>query len=160
MNRFTKGKIQCGANVVDLGIFGLLAKTVKRNLKFVIAVKADGCYVLIANMDNFHIHFNRNRQWITVTIWDVHPTTFNNWGGGRWAYFQARWENPKSGFFGELHLVKSGIRDDTVAHEMFHVLCEIIYARRDAITTYNEEKYASLLDELVRKFRQGYKKKG
>lgn len=110
-------------------------------------------------MDNFIIRFNK-KQWITVTIWDVHPETFKNWGGGRWAYFEAGWTNYKEGFFGELHLVKSGIREDTVAHEMFHVLCEVIYARRDAITSRNEERYASLLDELTRKFWREYRKKG
>ena len=114
-------------------------------------------------MDEFNIYFNKKRQWISVKIWDVHPNTFQNWGGGRWAYFNEKWSEtegstPRRGYFGEFHAVKSGIREDTVAHEMFHVLCEIIWARRDAITTYNEEKYASLLDELVRKFARGFKK--
>ena len=112
-------------------------------------------------MDKFTIKFNKGRQWILVTIWDVHPTTFQNWGGGRWAYFEPQKVDnvtPIRGLLGELHMVKSGIRDDTVAHEMFHVLCEIIYSRRDAITGSNEERYAALLDELVRKFRQGYNK--
>lgn len=111
-------------------------------------------------MNNFIIKFNRGKQWISVTVWDVHPTTFKNWGGGRWAYFLAGWETPNNGLFGELHLVKSGIREDTVVHEMFHVLCEIIYSRRDAITKYNEERYATLLDELTRKFWRYYRKKG
>ena len=111
-------------------------------------------------MDNFIIKFNNNRQWITVTVWEVHPTTFRNWGGGRWAYFQPARENSKEGFFGELHFVKSVVRDDVVVHEMFHVLCEILWSRRDAITSRNEEKYASLLDELTRKFWRYYRKKG
>lgn len=111
-------------------------------------------------MNEFSIYFNKRRQWITVTIWDVHPETFKSWGGGRWAYFLAGWENPRQGYFGELHLVKSGIREDTMAHELFHVICEILWARRDAITKYNEEKYASLMDELTGKFWKFYRKKG
>lgn len=115
-------------------------------------------------MDDFQIRFNKNRQWIRVQVWDVHPTTFDNWGGGRWAYFEQQWTynsgSPRVGYFGDLHLVKSGIREDTIAHEMFHVLCELVWARRDAITTYNEERYARILDELVRKFYRGYSKKG
>ena len=111
-------------------------------------------------MDNFIIKFNKGKQWITVTAWDVHPDTFDRWGGGRWAYFEANKETPKNGLFGELHFVKSGIREDTLAHEMFHVLCEIIWSRRDAITSRNEERYASLLDELTRKFWRNYRKKG
>lgn len=111
-------------------------------------------------MDEFIITFNGKKQWISVKVWDVNPQTFSNWGGGRWAYFQSGWENPRAGFFGELHLVKSGIREDTIVHEMFHVLCEILWSRRDAITGRNEERYAALLDELVRKFWRGYKKKG
>lgn len=111
-------------------------------------------------MDNFEIKFNKNKQWITVTVWDVHPLTFKNWGGGRWAYFEPSWENFREGLFGELHFVKAGIREDTIVHEMFHVLCEIIWSRRDAITSRNEERYASLLDELTRKFWRNYRKKG
>lgn len=109
-------------------------------------------------METFLIFFNKKRQWITVTIWNVHPATFKNWGGGRWAYFESCWDNPKRGFFGELHLVKSGIREDTIAHELFHVLCEIMWSSRDAITSRNEERYASLLDELTGKFWKGYRK--
>lgn len=109
-------------------------------------------------MNEFIIKFNKNKQWITVQLWDVHPDTFQSWGGGRWAYFNSLWENPKKGLFGELHLVRSGIREDTIAHEMFHVLCEIVWANRDAITGRNEEKYAEIIDELVRKFYKGYRK--
>lgn len=110
-------------------------------------------------MDEFIIKFNKNRQWISVTLWDVHPNTFQNWGGGRWGYFIAKWDNPKIGFFGELHFVKSGIREDTVAHELFHVICEWMWSNRDSITGKNEEKYAEFLDELIRKFYKEYRKK-
>lgn len=109
-------------------------------------------------MRNFRINFNRNKQWIEVTIWGVHPNTFQNWGGGRWAYFQPAYENPRKGKFGELHLVESGIREDTVAHEMFHVLCAWLFAKWMIITPNNEERNAERLDELVRKFFRGYRK--
>jgi hypothetical protein len=111
-------------------------------------------------MDSFLIKFNKGKQWISVTLWDVHPDTFQNWGGGRWAYFDPVYPFTSSGLFGEFHAVKSGIREDTVSHELFHVVCGIIYSRRDAITGRNEERYASLIDELTRKFFRGYRKKG
>lgn len=114
----------------------------------------------LPSMNNFLIHFNNKKQWISVTVWDVHPDTFNNWGGGRWAYFDPIIPYTKSGLFGELHLVKSGIREDTMSHELFHVLCAIMRSRLDAITGRNEERYASLLDELTRKFWRGFRKKG
>lgn len=100
---------------------------------------------------NFKVFFNKKRQWLDVTLWEVHPTTFARWKNGRWAYFQTTWENPKSGQFGELHFVYSRIRFDTVSHEVFHVVAEYLYANRDNITTRNEEKYATLTDELNRK---------
>lgn len=109
-------------------------------------------------MEEFTIYFNKKKQWIVVYLWDVHPNTFANWKSGRWGYFIAKWENPKIGFFGEVHLVKSRIREDLIVHEMFHVLCEVIWSRRDAITGRNEERYTSLLDELVRKFYREYRK--
>ena len=109
-------------------------------------------------MNRFRIKFNRNKQWIDVTVWDVHPTTFANWGGGRWAYFEKGYDLPRRGKFGELHLVKSGIREDTVAHEMFHVLWEWIFSRNTILNRKNEERYADFLDELVRKFYREYRK--
>jgi hypothetical protein len=114
-------------------------------------------------MDSFLIKFNKGRQWISVTVWEQHPTTFYKWAETRWGYFIERWtetENstPRGGYFGELHLVKAGIREDTIAHEMFHVICEIIRARGVTLTGRNEEIYACILDELVRKFYKGYRK--
>lgn len=109
-------------------------------------------------MEEFEIYFNKKKQWITVHLWSVHPNTFDKWGGGRWAYFEPKWENPKSGLFGELHLVKSGIREDTVTHEMFHVLCEWMWANRTAITARNEESMAEFLDGLVGNFYRQYRK--
>lgn len=91
-------------------------------------------------------------------MWDVHPDTFQNWGGGRWAYFEQCWESPRSGKFGDLHLVRSGVREDTVAHEMFHVLCEWLWANRTAITARNEEYFATFLDRLVGRFFRQYRK--
>lgn len=109
-------------------------------------------------MNEFLIYFNKKKQWIKVVLWDVHPTTFQNWGGGRWAYFEPAHEHPRRGFFGELHMVKSGIREDTVAHELFHVLCAWLFAKWIILTPNNEERYAEFLDELVRKFYREYRK--
>lgn len=117
-------------------------------------------------MDEFRISFSRNKrnrknniQWVDVKIWDVHPTTFSNWDGGRWGYFEYADDlNPREGLLGELHLVKSGIREDTIAHELFHVMCKWMFANWEILTPKNEESYAEFLDELTRKFWKGYRK--
>lgn len=88
---------------------------------------------------------------MNVYLHDVHPDTFARWKAGRWAYFMATWQNPKIGEFGELHFVTSRLRFDTLSHEIFHFVVEYMYANRDNITTRNEEKYASLTDEVTRK---------
>ena len=100
---------------------------------------------------DFKIYFNRHRQWLDVTLWEVHPSTFARWKAGRWAYFVPTWNNPKVGVFGELHFIKSRLRFDVIAHEVFHVVMEYVWANRDAVTGRNEERYASLVDELSRK---------
>lgn len=101
---------------------------------------------------DFKIYFNKRRQWLDVTLWDVHPTTFARWGSGRWAYFLATWDNPKQGEFGELHMVKSGIRVDTLVHEIIHVLAEWTLANRDPLCPRNEERLATMCDEITRRF--------
>jgi hypothetical protein len=90
---------------------------------------------------------------------DVHPTTFYNWGAGRWAFFIAKWENPKIGLFGEVHFVKSRIREDTVAHELDHARTEYMYANGFTITRQNEERMAIFLDNLVGGFYRQYNKR-
>lgn len=111
-------------------------------------------------MKKFRIRFKWGKysQWIDVFIWDVHPNTFQNWGGGRWGYFEAGYEDPRRGFFGELHFVESGMREDTVAHELLHALCAWLFAKWIIITPNNEEKITIKFDELVRKFYRGYRK--
>lgn len=93
-----------------------------------------------------------------MKLWNVHPTTFQNWGGGRWAYFEPKWTYPRIGFFGEFHGVKSGIREDTVAHELVHVVWEWYYANNIQFIRRNEERFCTLTDELVRKFYRYYRK--
>ncbi len=107
---------------------------------------------------DFKIIFNRKKQWINVYLWDVHPNTFSRWKSGRWAYFLATWSNPRWGEFGELHFVKSRIREDVVSHEILHALTEWMYSGGFTITRQNEEKMCELMDELVRKFYREYNK--
>ena len=108
---------------------------------------------------DFVITFRKKKQWINVYLWDVHPATFKNWGGGRWGYFSSEWENPKKGLLGELHFVKSRInRIDLVVHEIEHARVEWMRANNITITKSNEEKMTILLDELVRKFYREYNK--
>ncbi len=109
-------------------------------------------------MDEFTIFWNKKKQWITVHLWDVNPGTFSNWGGGRWGYFEPKWDNPKNGFFGEVHLVKSRIREDLVVHELDHVRTEWMWAKGTTITRSNEERMTEFLDKLVGQFYKEYKK--
>ena len=95
---------------------------------------------------------------MNVSLWDVHPSTFARWKAGRWGYFLATWTSPKVGEFGEFHFVVSRLRFDTVSHEVFHCVVEYLWANRDNITTRNEERYATLNDELVRKIVRGIRK--
>lgn len=106
----------------------------------------------------FRVYFNRRKQWLEVELWDVHPNTFEKWGAGRWAYFQADWEYPDRGKFGELHFVRSRIRFDVIGHELFHVMAEWIHANRTGITSNNEERLASLFDEMCRKLEKELRK--
>lgn len=109
-------------------------------------------------MDEFTIYFNKNKQWITVYIHDVHPNTFANWKAGRWGYFEGKWENPRIGFFGEVHLVKSRVREDLVVHELDHVRTEWMWANGTTITRKNEEKMTEFLDILVGRFYREFRK--
>lgn len=108
---------------------------------------------------DFRVYFSNKRQWLNVYMHDVHPTTFYNWGAGRWAFFIAKWENPKIGLFGEVHFVKSRIREDTVAHELDHARTEYMYANGFTITRQNEERMAIFLDNLVGGFYRQYNKR-
>ena len=109
-------------------------------------------------MDEFLIYFNKKRQHLKVYLWDVHPNTFQNWKAGRWGYFIAKWDNPRIGFFGEIHLVKSRVRVDLVVHELFHALTEWMWANREPISNRTEEFFASLLDEMTRGFYREFNK--
>jgi len=101
---------------------------------------------------DFRFTFNRNKQFVEVSLWEVHPTTFSRWGGGAWGYFQACYTNPRQGRFGELHFVKDRLRYDVVNHELLHVLTEWMWAGGETITRKNEERYATFFDEITRKF--------
>lgn len=101
---------------------------------------------------DFRIYFNYRKQWADAFLWEVHPTTFANWGNGRWAYFETKWEHPKQGFFGELHFVKNRLRIDTIVHELDHLRTEWMWINGETITRKNEERMADFLDTLVRNF--------
>jgi|SRR5687767_85141 len=109
-------------------------------------------------MESFKVFFNRKKQWVDVFLEDVTPETFKLRGGGRWGYFLPKWEKSRKGLFGEVHLVRSRVREDLVVHEMFHVVCEWLRAGYVTLSPRNEEKVAELLDELIRKFYREYRK--
>jgi hypothetical protein len=101
---------------------------------------------------DFKFFFNRKKQFCEVYLWNVHPNTFSNWGGGRWGYFMPTWENPRLGKFGELHFVRNRLRFDTVSHEIFHLHTEWVWSGGEVVTRKNEEKYATIFDEITRRF--------
>lgn len=108
--------------------------------------------------DDFRVFFSKKRQFLDVYLYEVHPNTFAKWDAGYWAYFIATWENPKQGKFGELHIVRSRIREDTVVHEIAHVVWEWMFANNIKFIRSNEEKFATKMDEIFRNFYRGYNK--
>ncbi len=107
---------------------------------------------------DFRLYFNRRKQWVDVYLWDVHPDTFERWGGGRWGYYLAGSERTRRGRFGEIHLVRSRVRADGVAHELVHVLADRMRVRNITWSTYTEERIAVWMDELTRSFWREYRK--
>lgn len=106
--------------------------------------------------ETFRVFFNRNRQFFDVYLWDVHPTTFSNWKGGRWGYFVYSDEHPRKGKFGEIHLVKRRVRPDLVSHELDHLRMRWCFEKWIIITPRNEEWFCRFGDELTRKFWKAY----
>lgn len=110
--------------------------------------------------ENFRVFFNKNRQFFGVYLWDVHPTTFKSWGGGRWGYFDLDTiEHPRRGRFGDIHLVKSRVRPDLVSHELDHLRLRWCFEKWIIITPNNEEWFATFGDELTRKFWREYNRR-
>jgi hypothetical protein len=109
---------------------------------------------------SFRVFFRRKQQFYDVYLHNTTPTTFNRRGGGRWGYFVPRWENPKVGLFGEIHLVQSRVRYDSVQHELDHLRCAWIFGNRVNLSTRNEEWFCRFGDELIRNFYREYKKIG
>lgn len=108
-------------------------------------------------MQDFRVPFNRGKQYFVVYLEDVTPTTFHRRGGGRWGFWQASDErNDRLGLFGEMHLVAERVRNDVVAHELFHVVADWLSGK--AIVPQNEERLARLMDELTRNFWREYGK--
>src|SRR5574342_682822 len=103
-------------------------------------------------MYDFRFYFNRKRQFCEVFLWEVHPTTFARWGGGRWGYYQPQDDNNIYGKIGEIHLISKRIRVDLVSHELTHVVFDWFGKRNIIITSRTEETFASILDEMIRSF--------
>lgn len=108
-------------------------------------------------MTDFKVNFNHGRQYFVVYLEDVTPTTFHRRGGGRWGFWLGADERKeRSGLFGELHLVAERVRNDVVAHELFHVVADWLNGK--AIVPQTEERAALLMDELTRNFWREYGK--
>ena len=93
-----------------------------------------------------------------VFLHEVTPETFNRRGGGRWGYYLACDSRGRRGKFGELHIVRRRVREDVVAHELFHLLADWLQFRKVELNDRNEEKIAVWMDELTRSFWREYKK--
>ncbi len=106
----------------------------------------------------FRVFFNSKKQWVDVYLHDVHPTTFANWNMGRWGCFNKDYDNPRAGYFGDVHMVESRVREDLVVHELDHVRWEWMWANRIMVSNRNEETLTALLDELVRNFYREWRK--
>src|SRR5574340_401534 len=102
--------------------------------------------------------FNNSRQYVRVVIGDVSPDAVQRKGGGRWAYFLPTWESPRRGEFGEIHIVKTRVRHDVVAHELLHLLAAWLRAKDMVITVRNEERLCGIFDQLVFRFWREYEK--
>jgi hypothetical protein len=107
---------------------------------------------------SFRFWFNRRRNWIDVFLHEVSPKTFHRWGGGFWGYYMPENNRRRWGKFGEIHLVRRRVREDVIAHEIFHLLSDWLRERKVELNEKNEEKIATLLDEMVRSFWREYKK--
>lgn len=77
---------------------------------------------------------------------------------GRWGMFDPKWQTPRSGYFGDIHMVESRVREDLVVHELAHAWIEWLWCGRTTVIGRNEETMVALLDELVRKFYREYGK--
>lgn len=107
----------------------------------------------------FLVGFNKNKQFLKFVIHDVSQETFKRRGGGRWGYYiQSYPRNIKKGIFGEIHLVKKGIRVDTLVHELTHFLSDYLNSRGISLNPYSEERIAMMMDEIIRKFYIKYRK--
>ena len=106
---------------------------------------------------DFLLYFNKKRQWVAIYFWDTHPNTFESWGGGRWAYYQPSNRNG-TGLFGEMHFVKSRVREDVFDHEKMHLLGDILRSKGLAWSTRNEEWLCNLSDSLTRQFWRNWRK--
>ena len=108
---------------------------------------------------DFQVYFHRKQQWLDVYIEDVTPETFARHDGGRWAYFSYTRPHTRTGLFGDLHFVKSRLRQDVVAHELLHVLLQLIESRNGALNERTEEHWCLQYDSLTRAFWKAYKRK-
>ena len=109
-------------------------------------------------LPSFRVYFRNKQQFYDVYLHDTSPNTFHRRGGGRWGYFLATWENSKDGLFGEVHLVKSRVRVDSVSHELDHLRMEWIFSNRVGLGTRNEEWFCKFGDELIRNFYKEYER--
>jgi len=109
-------------------------------------------------MESFRVYFRKRKQFFDVYLHFIHPNTFQRKGGGLWGYYQPYKERGRFGLFGQIHLVRSRVRVDVVAHELDHLRCDWIFTNKIKLSTRNEEWFCKFGDELTRKFWREYDK--
>lgn len=106
----------------------------------------------------FIFYFNRKSQWCEVYLEEVHPNTFNRKNGSRWGYYESKTVREKMGVFGEIHLVSSRVRPDTVEHEIHHLWFDWMRESGRDLSGRTEEKSVRMYDEMMKHFWNEYER--
>ena len=107
----------------------------------------------------FKFSFNKGKQSTVVYLYDCDPRTFYKWAKTPYGFYVASSpRKPKSGTFGEIHLVWKYITNDMVAHELKHLWFDWIFANDYVISTRTEERHSIVFEEMTRNFWKEYSK--
>ena len=108
---------------------------------------------------SFKIYFNRHRQWLDIHVWETPKEFYAIHGDCVGIYiYDPSVRKPRSGKFGEIHLLESHIDDELVTHELLHFLIDLVRTRNGTITSRNEEAIVSEYGNLVKTFWKKYNK--
>ncbi len=109
----------------------------------------------------FRVPFNAGKQYYEVHLHDCSVETFNRWAKTRWGFYwgDRRKRNRYKGYFCDVHLLSYRIDQNTVAHELWHVVKWWARARGlDLNSDRREEDIAWVWGEVVGNFWREYSK--